>query len=150
MKRTDRSILSRIFETVLISVVAIFVASCMPENRITPEHLENGKIDYHLEKMDFGLELLPNIAILGENKVVIKIKDPSGLAIEDAHLNLSATSTLPGMKIERIEVNHGEKGIYEAKLHYLSVGQWKLTVAIHRFGDREIKHIYLFDVIAHS
>lgn len=100
--------------------------------------------------MSIKVEMSPRLSILGENRVFITLKDPSGIPIEDAHLNISSTSRLPGMLIERVEVNDGPKGVYETKLHYMSVGQWKITLSIHRFGKREIKNIFLFDVIGHA
>ncbi|MFI5304655.1 MAG: FixH family protein [Nitrospiria bacterium] len=115
-----------------------------------PEHLENGLIEKNQQGMVIRVELSPRLAILGENKVIISLKDRTGLPIEDAHLNISSSSTLPGMKIERVEINHGTNGNYSTKLHYMSVGQWKLTLAIHLFGQKEVKNIFLFDVIGHS
>jgi hypothetical protein len=130
----------------------IFIlASCIhSEPQIVAEHLENGLIEKQQAGIAIKVELFPKLAILGENRVLISLKDDAGLPIEDAHLNLSASSTLPGMKIERVEINHGPRGQYESRLHYMSVGQWKMTLGIHRFGQKENKSIFLFDVIGHS
>jgi hypothetical protein len=137
-----------------IFVLFVFMfasAACIKvDSPVQPVHLENGQIEKTDKEMSIKVELAPQLPILGENKIRITLKDSAGLPIEDAHLNLSASSTLPGMKIERVEMNHGPKGFYELRLHYMSVGQWKMTLAIHRFGQKEVKEIFLFDVIGHS
>ncbi len=135
----------------LVLVFALVLSACMKvDPPVLPVHLENGLIEKMEKEMAIKVELSPRLPILGENKVLISLKDSAGTPIEDAHLNLSASSTLPGMKIERVEMNHGPKGFYETRLHYMAVGQWKMTLAIHRFGQKEIKQIFLFDVIGHS
>jgi hypothetical protein len=134
-----------------ILVLMFVLPGCMKvDPPLLPVHLENGLIDKTEREMAIKVELSPRIPILGENKVLISLKDSAGIPIEDAHLNLSASSTLPGMRIERVEINHGPIGVYETRLHYMTVGQWKMTLAIHRFGRKEIKEIFLFDVIGHS
>ena len=135
----------------VLLVFTFVLAACVKvDPPVQPVHLENGVFENRGKEIAIKVELSPQLAILGENKVLITLKDSAGIPIEDAHLNLSASSTLPGMKIERIEMNHASKGFYEARLHYMSVGQWKMTLAIHRFGQKEIKEIFLFDVIGHS
>ena len=138
----------RIF--VLFVFTFAFSACIKVDPPVLPVHLENGLIEKTEKETAIQVELSPRLPILGENKVLITLKDSAGIPIEDAHLNLSASSTLPGMKIERVEINHGPKGVYETRLHYMAVGQWKMTLAIHRFGHKEIKNIFLFDVIGHS
>ena len=135
-----------------VLVIILFLLGCAQGDRtpILQEHLTDGVIEKEQQEISFKVEILPRLSILGENRVFITIKDRSGIPIEDAHLNISSTSTLPGMLIERVEINHGPKGVYEASLHYMSVGQWKITLSIHRFGKREIKSIFLFDVIGHA
>jgi hypothetical protein len=115
-----------------------------------PDRLENGVLDKQLDETAFRLEMAPALSILGENRVTIRLKEKDGTPIDDCHVNLSASSTLPGMKIERVEINHGQGGEYQGRLHFMSVGQWKLTIALHRFGMKEMKEVVLFDVIGHS
>ncbi|MBI1824315.1 MAG: hypothetical protein HYR80_09425 [Nitrospirae bacterium] len=138
-------------ETALIVTLILALSACIhSEPPIVAEHIENGLIEKQQAGVAIKVELFPKLAILGENRIVISLKDGAGLPIEDAHLNISTSSTLPGMKIERIEINHGPGGAYESRLHYMSVGQWKMTLGIHRFGQKEYKSIFLFDVIGHS
>jgi hypothetical protein len=138
----------------LLFGTALFLSGCDREERtpVAAEHIENGMIEKQQQEegLSIKIEMSPRLSILGENRLFITIKDRAGIPIEDAHLNLSSTSTMPGMKIERVEINHGSGGVYEAKLHYISVGQWKLTLRTHRFGKKEIKNIFLFDVIGHA
>ncbi|MBI3353245.1 MAG: FixH family protein [Nitrospirae bacterium] len=136
----------------LLIVTLLLATGCIRGDKppLIQEHLIDGVIQKEQQEMSIKVEMSPRLSILGENQVFITLKDPSGIPIEDAHLNISSTSRLPGMLIERVEVNDGPKGVYETKLHYMSVGQWKITLSIHRFGKREIKNIFLFDVIGHA
>ncbi|MHB8481404.1 MAG: FixH family protein [Nitrospiria bacterium] len=136
----------------LLIILSLFLTAC-DQGESAPvlrEHLKDGLIEKNQQEMFIKVEMSPKISVLGENRVLITLKDLSGTPIEDAHLNISSTSTLPGMLIERVEMNHGPKGIYETNFHYMSVGQWKMTLSIHRFGKRELKNIFLFDVIGHA
>ncbi len=136
----------------LLIITLLLKTGCARADKppVIQEHLIDGVIQKEQQEMSIKVEMSPRLSILGENQVFITLKDPSGIPIEDAHLNISSTSTLPGMLIERVEMNDGPKGIYKTKLHYMSVGQWKITLSIHRFGKREIKNILLFDVIGHA
>ncbi len=138
----------------LLFGTAIYYSGCDREDRtfVAAEHIENGMFvkEHQDEGLSIKVEMSPRLSILGENRLFITVKDRAGIPIEDAHLNLSSTSTMPGMKIEWVEINHGSGGVYEAKLHYISVGQWKLILRTHRFGKKEIKDIFLFDVIGHA
>lgn len=136
----------KLFTFIILAVVIFQGCDGLERAPLVQEHLQDGIFEGAAGGLKLRVEADPKISLLGENRFKIILQDNTGHPVEDAHLNISSTSILPGMKIERTEINRGPAGLYETRLHYLSVGQWRVTVSIHEFGKTEVKRAFLLDV----
>jgi Cu(I)/Ag(I) efflux system membrane fusion protein len=85
------------------------------------------------------LRTQPDPAKVGDNTLLIEVKDTRGQPVTDATLTLDYTMDMPGMPIEKAQALHLGEGIYEAKVRLTMAGPWGVTVSIQRPGQAEVR-----------
>jgi len=96
--------------------------------------------DYEIQKKAGDLSVVvkmdKNPAVMGENGIVVSVKDAAGKEVTDAGVKVEYTMpAMPGMP----PMNYGsvlavQKNTYQGKLNFSMAGPWGIVVKIMRGG----------------
>ena len=123
----------------------------MDMDRKAPEMAAAKKMpDGMIQKKAGGLTLAfstdPTPSRMGENRILVTVKDAAGKPVSNAKVQLTFTMPMPGMIPATVSMAAGKSGTYEAKVNLGMAGQWDLTVTIQRSDQPDIMET--FSVVA--
>jgi membrane fusion protein, copper/silver efflux system len=105
-----------------------------------------GMIEKKAGSLMLAFSTEPSSPRMGENRILVTVKDKAGKPVSNAKVQLTFTMPMPGMIPATVPMAAGKSGMYEAKVNLGMAGQWDLTIAIQRSGEPEVKET--FSVIA--
>jgi membrane fusion protein, copper/silver efflux system len=85
------------------------------------------------------LSTRPEAPKAGENSLRLKITDKTGKPLKDAEVIFIYAMTMPGMAASEAQGQSTGDGSYEARANLAMAGEWEVTVAIRRSGQKEIR-----------
>ena len=107
--------------------------------------------DYEIQKKAGDLSVVvkmdKNPAVMGENGIVVSVKDAAGKEVTDAGVKVEYTMpAMPGMP----PMNYGavlaaKKNTYQGKLNFSMAGPWSIVVKIMR-GGKTVSTKFSLDV----
>jgi len=107
--------------------------------------------DYEIQKKAGDLSVVvkmdKNPAVMGENGIVVTVKDAAGKEVTDAGVKVEYTMpAMPGMP----PMNYGvvlalNKNVYQGKLNFSMAGPWNIAVKIMR-GGKTVSTKFSLDV----
>ena len=107
--------------------------------------------DYEIQKKAGELSVVVKMdsspAVLGDNGVVVTVKDAAGKEVTDAGVKLEySMPAMPGMPA----MNYGavlalNKNVYQGKLNFSMAGPWNIAVKIMR-GGKTVSTKFSLDV----
>jgi membrane fusion protein, copper/silver efflux system len=107
---------------------------------------KGGPQEKKVQGLTLTLATQPEKPKAGENVVRLKVTDKSGQIVKDAQVSFVFNMTMPGMAPSKGEGTLSKDGFYETKTNLAMAGQWEVTVAIRRPGQKEIQE--KFTVVA--
>lgn len=100
---------------------------------------KQGPLEKKIQNLTITLSTQPAKPKAGENHLRLKITDKTGNVVKDARVSFSYTMTMPGMAPSKAEGKLSKDGFFEAKANLPMAGEWDVTVAVHRTGQKEIQ-----------
>jgi Cu(I)/Ag(I) efflux system membrane fusion protein len=82
----------------------------------------------------FTFSTVPEIPKTGEALFRLKVNDPAGYAVTNAHVEVSYTMPMPGMTESKAKATHIKDGIYEAKAMLGMGGTWVVATTVSIAG----------------
>ena len=107
--------------------------------------------DYEIQKKAGDLSVVvkmdKNPAVIGENGIVVTVKDPAGKEVTDAGVKVEySMPAMPGMPPMKYgAVLASAKNIYQGKLNFSMAGPWNVVVKIVR-GTKTVSTKFSLDV----
>lgn len=95
------------------------------------------KQEKQVDGLVITLSTEPDPPRLGENRIVVKLKDKASKPMSDAKILL--TYTMPGMVPTMLPMEFKSDGRYEATPNLGMASQWDLTVTVQRPNRPEVK-----------
>jgi len=100
---------------------------------------KQGPLEKKVQNLTITLSTQPAKPKAGENLLRLKITDKTGNVVKDARVSFNYTMTMPGMAPSKAEGKLSKDGFFEAKANLPMAGEWDVTVAVHRTGQKEIQ-----------
>jgi len=101
--------------------------------------MKAGPAEKKVGDLTLNLSTSPEKTKAGENMLRLKVIDKTGKVVKDADVSFSYTMTMPGMAPSKTEGKLSKDGIYEGKANLGMAGEWEVTVAVRRSGQKEIQ-----------
>lgn len=98
---------------------------------------KGGPQEKKIQDLTLILSTLAEKPKAGENIVRLKITDKAGKPVKDAQVSFIFQMTMAGMAPSKAEGKLSKDGFYEAKANLAMAGEWEVTVAIRRPGQKE-------------
>ena len=91
---------------------------------------------FKIDKYTLSIGLIPNPPVVGENRLVLEIKNPEGKIANDCEVNLLASMPgMEGMAPERAAVKRSLAKGYEAEFQLSMGGMYNLTLGFGKKGS---------------
>jgi Cu(I)/Ag(I) efflux system membrane fusion protein len=101
--------------------------------------MKAGPAEKKVGDLTLNLSTSPEKTKAGENMLRLKVIDKTGKVVKDADVSFSYTMTMPGMALSKTEGKLSKDGFYEGKANLGMAGEWEVTVAVRRSGQKEIQ-----------
>ncbi len=101
--------------------------------------VKGGPQEKKVEDLNLTLSTQAEKPKAGENIVRLKITDKAGKLVKDAQVSFIYQMTMPGMAPSKADGKLSKDGFFEAKANLPMAGEWDVTVAVHRTGQKEIQ-----------
>lgn len=132
----------------LISMVIIFSGIYFFKYEPNPEtqttDTNNDMPRYQIGELEIGVTTDPTTPLVGENHLIIELREPGGAPVSDVAINayaeMSAMGTMPAMR-KPASLRNTTPGRYEGKIELPMRGEWPLTIEIKdsNRGDQRLQ-----------
>ena len=103
-----------------------------PETEKSSAVTENNLFRYQAGGLEIGLATNPSTPRVGDNQLIVEIREPSGKPISvaiDAFAEMPAMGAMPAMRAP-IDLEAAAPGRYEGTMNLSMRGEWPLTITI--------------------
>lgn len=102
------------------------------DTKESSEVAENNMFRYQSGELEIGLATNPSIPRVGDNQLIVTVREPSGKPISvaiDAFAEMPAMGAMPAMRAP-IDLAETAPGRYEGTMNLSMRGEWPLTITI--------------------
>lgn len=127
---------------IILSGIYYFKFAPKSEGQIT---LANNPMPYYQTgELEIGVTTAPTTPLVGENRLIIELKEPGGAPVSDvvinAYVEMPAMGAMPAMR-KSVSLQNTTPGRYEGTLTLSMRGEWPLTITINdpKHGDHRLQ-----------
>jgi Cu(I)/Ag(I) efflux system membrane fusion protein len=121
------------FVTAVIVIGGIYFFKSEPKSEVQSTATKNDMPRYQAGGLEIGVTTDPVIPLVGENRLIIELKEPGGAPVSGvaitAYAEMPAMGTMPAMRMPA-DLQESTPGRYEGKVELPMRGEWPLTIEI--------------------